>query len=141
MVSIPYVKGTSEALSRCFKKHKIDVAMKPYKTIRNLLVHPKDRRELEEKSGVIYNIPCASCDQSYVGETGRNFGYRFSEHKKDVETITAKKVYTRSQRKVSQTEFNKSAITDHAVVNNHLIDWENTRIIDNESNFMTRNRK
>ena len=110
VVSIPYVKGTSEALSRCFKKHNIDVAMKPHTTIKNMLVHPKDKRELEDKSGVIYKIPCASCEQTYIGETGRNFGYRFKEHQKDVEVVTAKKVFTRSQRKTSQSEFNKKII-------------------------------
>ena len=115
--------------------------MKPHTTIKNMLVHPKDKRELEDKSGVIYKIPCASCEQTYIGETGRNFGYRFKEHKKAVEFVTAKKVFTRSQRKTSQSEINKSAITDHAVINNHIIDWKNTTIIDNEENYMKRKIK
>ena len=47
-------------------------------------------------------------------------------------------MFTRSQRKSSQAEFNKSAITDHATQNNHVIDWENIKIIDKDSNTKVR---
>jgi hypothetical protein len=43
MVVIPYVAGLSEKVSRVLKKHCIATAMKPHTTIRNNLVHPKDK--------------------------------------------------------------------------------------------------
>ena len=91
LVVVPYIKGTSEAISRTFRKYNVRTAMKPVNTVKNLLVHPKDKRDLEDTSGVIYRIPCASCNASYIGERSRSVGYRLKEHKKDVEQTTSKK--------------------------------------------------
>ena len=44
LVVTPYVGGLSEATERIFRKHGIRTAVKHYKTLRNLLVHPKDKR-------------------------------------------------------------------------------------------------
>jgi len=60
MVTIPYVKGLSEAFSRILKTYRICTAVKPHTTFRNLLVHPKDRISDEEKPEVVYKIPCLS---------------------------------------------------------------------------------
>ena len=38
----------------------------------------------------------------------------------------------------SQTEYNKSAITDHMICTNHVIDLEDSRILDKESDIRTR---
>ena len=46
MVTIPYVKGLREAFSRILKTYRICTAVKPHITLRNLLVHPKDRIKL-----------------------------------------------------------------------------------------------
>ncbi len=133
MVVIPYVQGLSESLERSFKVRGIQTAMRPHTTIRSVLVHPKDKRDPRETSGVVYKIPCKNCEKCYIGETGRNFGYRLDEHQKDVTEITKKKKYTRAERKASETEYNKSALTDHAAQKNHLIDWEGTRFVDREA--------
>ena len=48
MVVTPYVSGLTERVQRVFKKYNVDVVMnmmKPHSTLRNLLVHPKDKRE------------------------------------------------------------------------------------------------
>ena len=137
---IPYVKGLSEALDRVYRKYGIQTAMKPHMTLRKLLVHPKDRYDLKEQSGVVYRIPCNGCQQAYIGETARNFGYRMEEHRKDAETKADIK-FTRSQRKTSEKEFNKSAITDHAAQANHVIDWNNTTIVAKDSNTRSRQIK
>jgi uncharacterized protein YjbK len=49
--------------------------------------------------------------------------------------------YTRSQRKVSEKEYNKSAITDHTTQENHVIDWNNIKIVAKESDLRTRQIK
>jgi len=36
-----------------------------------------------------------------------------------------------------QSEQNKSAITDHVSIENHIIDWEETTIISQESDWTT----
>ena len=44
----------------------------------------------EEKTELIYRVPCKNCSSSYIGETGRKFGLtlRIKEHKK-VDSFTA----------------------------------------------------
>ena len=70
------------------RKHQVPVAMRPVKTFKSLLVHPKHKQEKEEITDCIYKIPCASCEKCYIGETGRKFGTRLKEHKTEVESIT-----------------------------------------------------
>jgi len=69
---------------------------------------------------------------SYIGETGRKFGTRLKEHKTEVESITSKP-FTRNQHASSLSEQNKSALTDHASHDNHVINWLASTISDRES--------
>ena len=133
LVVLPYI----QSLERVFKKHYIAVSMRPDQTLRNVLVHPKDKLDKFETCNCVYQIKCSNCDSSYIGEMGRKFKTRLGEHKKDVDSI-AKKAFTRSERKLSQTEFHKSAMTDHVAINNHVIDWEQPQILDRESDQRTK---
>jgi hypothetical protein len=137
MVVIPYIQGVSERLQRSFKKYNIQTAMKPYNTLKHLLVHPKDKRDTAKTTDCVYQIPCQSCDKVYVGETGRLFETRLNEHKKDAEKVSQKK-YTRANRKDSATEKHKSAITDHIAQENHTIDWKGAKILDKDSDKQKR---
>ncbi|WAR29712.1 hypothetical protein MAR_003280 [Mya arenaria] len=58
MVVIPYVKGLSEAVSRVFNKHRVATAMRPHQTLRNILVHPKDKQETTEKAEGCVHMMC-----------------------------------------------------------------------------------
>jgi hypothetical protein len=64
MAVIPYVHDLSEKLLRTFAKHDIN---KPTNTIRDHLVHPKDKTPKEKKCGVLYLIPCNNCEVFYAG--------------------------------------------------------------------------
>jgi len=59
------------------------------------------------------------------------------EHQKEVEAQEGRK-YTRSSRKQSQSEQNKSSITDHVNQENHVINWNEATIIARESDKTTR---
>jgi len=65
------------------KTYRICTAVKPHTTFRNLLVHPKDRINDEEKPEVVYKILCKNCERVYVGETGMPLGTRVKEHRKE----------------------------------------------------------
>ena len=51
-------------------------------------MHPTDKISDEEKTEVVYKIPCKNCERVYVGETGRPLGTRVKEHRKEVDSIT-----------------------------------------------------
>jgi len=48
LVVIPYVKRTSETVARIMRKYNVPCAMKPCETLRNILVHPKDKDDKEQ---------------------------------------------------------------------------------------------
>ena len=111
--------------------------MKPCNTLRQQLVHPKDKRSHMDTAGVLYRISCKQCPRNYIGETGRRLGVRIKEHQDDVK----KKVnvrYTRNQRKMSTEDYNKSALTDHTTQQNHVIDWDSTKIVGKEDQYLRR---
>ena len=86
----------------------------------------------EEKTELIYRVPCKNCSSSYVGETGRKLGLRIKEHNKEVDSFTAgtqTRAFTARESRVTH----KSAITDHAVEENHVIDWDKANVIDREA--------
>ena len=81
-MTIPYIKGTSETISRILQPYNIRVAHKPTTTLRHLLINVKDRDEPSNRPGAVYKIKCSDCQASYIGETGRNLNTKLTEHKR-----------------------------------------------------------
>ena len=54
-IVLPYVDGTSERVARVMKRHRVPVTMRLVKTLRRLLVHPKDKQEKEEITVCVQN--------------------------------------------------------------------------------------
>ena len=82
---VPYTKGLSgESIKTVSRKHGIQVYFKGGKTIKGLLIAPKDKDPITKKSCVIYRFKCdrVECDEEYTGESSRTFGQRFKEHLK-----------------------------------------------------------
>ena len=138
MVVLPYVRGASEKLARIFKKRGIVTAMKPHSTLKSLLVHPKDKTDPKEG---VYTIDCKGCDKKYIGETKRKLKVRVKEHRSEAEKVSETNVYTRDKKRQSQSEMWGSALTDHAVKENHVIDWESAMIVEKEREDLARGIK
>ena len=88
-----------ESVKNICKKYGIQVFFKGGKTIKDLLMAPKDRDLITQKSGIIYRYKCdrVECDDEYIGESARTFGERFKEHLKhppiyDHNTITGHEI-------------------------------------------------
>ena len=81
-LSVDHFGLVSEAFARILTSHGIATANRPYRMPRNFVVHQKEKVEDEEKTELIYRVPCKNYSSSYVGETGRTFGLRIKEHKK-----------------------------------------------------------
>ena len=79
---VPYMKGLSESCKNIYRRHGIEMHFKGDNTIRQLLVHPKDKDVILKKSGVIYRYKCGrvDCDNECIGESGRTFAERLREH-------------------------------------------------------------
>ena len=84
--------------------------MKPNLTLKRSLVHRKDKRTPHDISGIIYQIICKDCTKVYTGETGRRYGIRLKEHRKDVDSVEDKR-FTRVRRKESLEEYHLSGDT------------------------------
>ena len=137
LVVIPYAEGVSERVSRVFKKHGFSTALKPHRTLRSMVVHPKDKRNPEQSADMVYEIPCNSCAKTYVGETARIFKTRLGEHKKEAMKFDKKK-YTRSRASSTSDHIFKSAVAEHSVLENHVIGWSKAKQLDQEANKTTR---
>ena len=119
LIGLPYIKGISEPLERTFRKYGLAIYHKPMNTLRQQLVHPKDPTPKENKSGVIYQIRCQTCNRLYIGETARSLKTRIEEHKKTT----------------------SSAVKEHQTNTGHIIDWDNVKIIGKEEHWMKRKIK
>ena len=82
---IPYTQGLCESIKTICSRYGIQTHFKGNITIKNLLVSPRDKDPMANKSGVIYWLQCGdlTCDGEYIGETSRTFGERFKEHLKE----------------------------------------------------------
>ena len=132
-VTLPYIRGITERIQHVMRKHNINTPVKPHKKLRQILVHPKDKIKPEKKCNVIYEIPCQSCNKTYIGETGRAFSIRKKEHKTECEKET-RGASTRATQKKAEQENLKSAITDHCRRERHVMDWDNAKVIGMEDN-------
>ena len=101
-------------------KHEVEVYFIGRTTIRDLLVHPKDKDTILQKSGVIYRNRCGrvDCEDEYIGESGRTFGERFREHMRA-----------------------PSPIIDHQTITGHDVSLNNFSIVGMEDNSIARNIK
>ncbi len=121
MVVLPYTQGISEKLCRIFKKHQVNVALKPANSIRRTLVAPKDKTPPQQACGIVYQIGCGDCKATYIGESGRQLRTRLQEHKKSVAAGNS-----------------SSALSEHQLDSRHNINWDSTRIIDRETEYFPR---
>ena len=69
-VVVPYMQGLSESCKNICRKHGLEMYFRGSNTIRDLLLHPKDRDTILQKSGVIYRYKCGKvdCVEEYIGE-------------------------------------------------------------------------
>ena len=92
-VVMPYQRGKSEHIRRIFQRHKVNVCFRPQRTLRQILVHPKDKPNKQEICGPIYHIKCLGrskeeCEHGYIGETERTLKARFMEHRRPSSTTS-----------------------------------------------------
>jgi hypothetical protein len=110
---IPYVRGASEAVSRILRKQQIGTAFYAPDTIRNRLVHAKDKLPVGYRSNAVYKVKCNDCDLAYVGKTIRNVAERMKEHSSSI--------------RLKQPE--KSSLSKHCVESGHLAKTDSPSVL------------
>ena len=75
-IVVPYTEGIGESLKKICKKHGVDMYFKGGRTLKNILLSPKDQDKITSKNSVKYSYSCRSidCGEEYSGESGRTFG-------------------------------------------------------------------
>src|SRR5436190_12030468 len=79
-VSTEFGEKMPNVLNKELKKHHVTLAFKTSNKLeKHISINNKSNKGIGEKSGV-YKISCDTCDSFYIGQTGRTFAKRFSEH-------------------------------------------------------------
>ena len=84
-IVIHYTHGLGGSIKKDFRKYDIQTHFKGNRTIKNILVKPKDKDPLDRKSRVIYWHQCEELvyDEEYIGESFKTFGERYKEYLKE----------------------------------------------------------
>ena len=115
----PYIRGTSETITRILQPYNIGVAHKPITTLR--LTNVKDKGKPEDRQGAVYEIKCCDCQASYIGETGRNLSTRLTELKQATRNGDV-----------------NNHIAEHHLQTKHRIDWDSATCITYSTNCYQR---
>lgn len=116
-ISLPYFKNVFKKMSACLKKFNILPVPRLNYSLSNIIRLGKDRTDKWAKTGVVYKFSCKDCPASYVGETKRSLGTRIKEHVK---------------------KKNPNSVVSLHMDKNHIFDFENTKILDQEPSWHMR---
>ena len=122
-----YIPDITEISNRIITKQNT----KPLQTITQILPNLTDPIEPKQQPGVIYEIPCLHCDGIYIGEAGRAFCTRCKEHLRDVNSKNLAQFENNDMN-------NKSALVKHVYLQNHHMDWNNSKILAKETDYTRR---
>ena len=116
---------------RVMKKRGVPVAVEPWRTLGDLLVRPRDRRDGGDMAECVYRVPCAGCDGTYVGETGGELGVGLHGHGAEVGS-RAGRACAGGRRTAGLTECCGSALAGRAGRADRAVDWRGTAVIGGE---------
>ncbi|XP_017482285.1 PREDICTED: uncharacterized protein LOC108371268 [Rhagoletis zephyria] len=130
--SATYIPGLSERIkhSKMFDREKFHIAFTYDNTLKQIYTNTKDKVPKNEKSDVIYRIPCNGdgshvCDMVYVGTTKSKLKTRISAHKSNIKLR-------------NNSMDNKTALTSHCQNMGHYPDFDNVAILQEEKNYNKR---
>ena len=126
-VLVPLVDGVTQPLQRILRPLHVRVVGKQRNWKWSLQQQLKDRTmaSRDDHPGVVYRLKCGDCEQPYTGKTGRTTCVRVKEHVS----------YIKNGR------FDMSAAAEHAIFEQHALDFNNVEVIDCERHGMKRRVK
>lgn len=124
----PYIPSLSYNVANTIKEKLPNYKLVFYnlKTVRSLFSGLKDLTPLNNRSNVIYKIPCLGCSSCYIGQTKQLLKTRIKQHKYDCDERFRDKE-------------NTTALAAHRFAEGHTFDFDSTTIVDYETNRRKRN--
>lgn len=117
LLVLPYNNNMKD-IPHLLKNFGVNVAFKNNTTMKNVLI----KNSPDNTKGCVYKISCKSCDNFYIGQTGKALEKRIEQHKKCVRYAQG-----------------NSGIFVHVSENNHAINWEGAKRIVYSNNALERN--
>ena len=104
-----------ESIENICRKYGIQTHFKGNRTLKQLLVKPKDWDPIDKKSGAIYMYQCGElmCDEEHIGETSRTLEERYKEHLKEPSPIHVHS--TETAHNTTPDNFNIIGREDHGL--------------------------
>ena len=124
-VLIPFIDGVTQPLQRILRPLNVRVVGKPRDWKWSLQQKLKDRTSRENDPSVVYRLKCSDCEQAYFGEAGRTACVCLKEHAS----------YVKNGR------FDMSAAAEHAIFEQHALNFDNVKVIDCEHHCLKRRVK
>ena len=87
-----------------------------------LSVHLKNPISLQQRAGVVYQIPWGNCKKVFIGQPVRTLDHRLKEHR----------------RALISGNVQQSAVAEHATNEMHDIDWEKAEVVDCHPHYRQR---
>ena len=110
-LTLPYFGGLSESIRRVLALA-FQVSFRPFRTLRQELVHPKDPVPANQRKGVVYSIPCAQCPRTYSMSAKQDV--RLRAHR----------------RALKNGDLAASALVEHVFLCDHQVDLSKATVID-----------
>ena len=101
----------------------MQMVFRPLMTLRQLLVHPKDRVPMDERKGVVYSIPCTECPKVYIGQTAWEIPEAPAEG---------------DWHALRNGDMAASALAEHALTAGHGVDLSKAEVLDSNPYTATR---
>jgi hypothetical protein len=118
--SIPYLGPHSEHIKRILQQNNVRTFFTTLPNCRNL-TKPKPSQKIEEKTDVVYKIPCFECPLFYIGQTKQTFAQRTKQHERDIEKLEL-----------------TNAIAKHKELTQHNPNWQDAEIVFHERRLLRR---
>ena len=94
-------------------------AIKLVHTIGRITPSPKDSLTFEEKSCLVYQVPCFDCEFVYIEQAKRDLKSRLAEHK----------------LAIKNQEPEKSALCKYSIQVDHSMNWNNLKVLGTETHY------
>ena len=122
--AFPDIFPITVKLNRLLKPFNVKLGCYNKNKINNIYTKLKDKTDDNNKSSLVYSIPCKDCKLSYIGTTGNKLNIRLQQHRNDC--------------KPKYANHNKTALSNHHFNTGHTFDFVNAKVLESEANFKKR---